>query len=193
VRLVDVLPNPITRILPTGIQLADGTGYELDVIVYATGFDAMTGPMNRIDIRGRGGQRLRDKWNEGPRTYLGLMSHGYPNLFFITGPQSPSVLSNMPVSIEQHVDFTGRIIGDLRDRSAATIEPTLAAEDSWVESNQEMADATLWSAADTWYTGANIPGKPRVFMPNLTGVGPYRENCDQVADNGYEGFTVIAS
>jgi cyclohexanone monooxygenase len=193
VHLVDVKSNPITRILPAGLQLADGTEHELDVIVYATGFDAMTGPLNRIDIRGRDGRRLRDKWSEGPRTYLGLMSHGYPNLFFITGPQSPSVLSNMPVSIEQHVDFTSRIIGDLRDRGAATIEPTLEAEDSWVADNQKMADATLWSAADTWYMGANIPGKPRVFMPSLAGVGPYRENCDQLASNGYDGFTLIAS
>jgi cyclohexanone monooxygenase len=187
---VDVKPNPIAAITPTGLKLADGTACELDVIVYATGFDAMTGPLNRIDIRGRDGRRLRDKWHEGPRTYLGLMSGGYPNLFFITGPQSPSVLSNMPVSIEQHVDFTARIIGDLRDRGAATIEPTLEAEDSWVANNQIMADATLWSAADTWYMGANIPGKPRVFMPSLAGVGPYRENCDQVADNGYTGFTI---
>jgi cation diffusion facilitator CzcD-associated flavoprotein CzcO len=190
VHLVDVRSNPVTRILPTGLQLAGGSTYELDVIVYATGFDAMTGPLNRIDIRGRDGRRLRDKWSQGPRTHLGLMSHGYPNLFFITGPQSPSVLSNMPVSIEQHVDFTGRVIGDLRDRGAATIEPTLEAEDSWVADTFKMADATLWSAADTWYTGANIPGKPRVFMPSLIGVGPYREHCDQIADNGYEGFTI---
>src|SRR5271165_2195739 len=112
-----------------------------DAIVYATGFDAMTGPLNAIDIRGRGGQLLRDKWAEGPRTYLGLTSAGFPNLFMITGPQSPSVLSNMPVSIEQHVEFIGRIIGDMRARGAETIEPTRQAEDAWVAHNQELAEA----------------------------------------------------
>ena len=193
VRLVDVKANPIARITPTGVRLADGDEYELDVIIYATGFDAMTGPLNRIDIRGRGGRLLRDKWNEGPRTYLGLMSNGYPNLFTITGPQSPSVLSNMPVSIEQHVEFIGRIIGDLRERGAATIEPTTGAEDAWVARNQQVAAATLWGAADSWYVGANIPGKPRVFMPSLEFVGPYRRKCDDIAANGYEGFIISGS
>jgi len=190
VRLVDVKSNPITAITPDGVRLADGAEYPLDAIVYATGFDAMTGPLDKIDIRGRGGRLLRDKWAQGPRTYLGLASAGFPNLFTITGPQSPSVLSNMPVSIEQHVEFIARIIGDMRDRGLATIEPTEQAEDAWVTHNQELAQATLFPTADTWYMGANIPGKPRVFLPSLDFVGPYRQKCDEVADSGYDGFVL---
>ena len=188
VHLVDVKSNPIAAITEQGVRLEDGTEFALDAIVYATGFDAMTGPLNAIDIRGRGGQLLRDKWAEGPRTYLGLTSAGFPNLFMITGPQSPSVLSNMPVSIEQHVEFIGRIIGDMRASGAETIEPTRQAEDAWVAHNQELAEATLFPTADTWYMGANIPGKPRVFLPHLGFVGPYRQKCDEVAANDYEGF-----
>jgi cation diffusion facilitator CzcD-associated flavoprotein CzcO len=193
VHLVSVRSNPIAEITEKGVRLEDGSEHEFDAIVYATGFDAMTGPVNNIDIRGRGGERLREKWAEGPRTYLGLMSAGFPNLFSITGPQSPSVLSNMPVSIEQHVEYIGRIIGDLRERGADTIEPTREAEDAWVAHNQELAEATLFPTADTWYMGANIPGKPRVFMPNLDFVGPYRAKCDEVAENDYEGFTIFGS
>ena len=190
VHLVDVKANPIAEITPAGVRLADGTEHEFDAIVYATGFDAMTGPLNRIDIRGRGGRLLREKWAEGPRTYLGLMSHGFPNLFTITGPQSPSVLSNMPVSIEQHVEFIGRIVGDLRERGAGLIEPTQQAEDDWVAHVAEQAAGTLFPTADTWYMGANIPGKPRVFLPCLDFVGPYRARCDEIADHDYEGFTL---
>jgi cation diffusion facilitator CzcD-associated flavoprotein CzcO len=190
VRLADVRSNPIAAITPDGVRLADGTEYALDAIVYATGFDAMTGPLDKIDIRGRGGQLLRDKWAHGPRTYLGLASAGFPNLFTITGPQSPSVLSNMPVSIEQHVEFIARIIGDMRDRGVSTIEPAEQAEDAWVAHNQELAEATLFPTADTWYMGANIPGKPRVFLPGLDFVGPYRQKCDEVAEAGYEGFVL---
>jgi cyclohexanone monooxygenase len=120
------------------------------------------------------------------------MSAGFPNLFTITGPQSPSVLSNMPVSIEQHVEFVGRIVADLRRRGAETIEPTIEAEDAWVAHNQELAEGTLFPTADTWYMGANIPGKPRVFMPNLDFVGPYRAKCDAIAENEYEGFVFDA-
>ena len=190
VHLVDVKSNPIAEITSAGVRLEDGTEHGFDALVYATGFDAMTGPLNKIDIRGRGGELLREKWAEGPRTYLGLASAGFPNLFTIIGPQSPSVLSNMPVSIEQHVEFIARIIGDLRDRGAETIEPTTEAEDAWVTHNQELADATLFPTADTWYMGANIPGKPRVFLPNLDFVGPYRHKCDEIAANGYKGFVV---
>lgn len=189
VHLVDVRSNPVASITEKGLRLEDGAEHELDVVVYATGFDAMTGPLNKIDIRGRGGQRLREKWAHGPRTYLGLTVAGYPNLFTITGPQSPSVLSNMPVSIEQHVEFVAKIIGDMAERGAGTIEPTQEAEDAWGAHNQELAEATLFTKADTWYMGANIPGKPRVFMPHLGFVGPYRQKCDEVAANDYEGFT----
>jgi cation diffusion facilitator CzcD-associated flavoprotein CzcO len=190
VHLVDVKANPIAEITATGVRLADGTRFDLDAIVYATGFDAMTGPLDRIDIRGRGGELLREKWGEGPRTYLGLMSADFPNLFMITGPQSPSVLSNMPVSIEQHVEMIARAIGDLRERGASRMEPTRAAEDAWVTHNQEAANATLFPKADTWYMGANIPGKPRVFMPNLDFVGPYRAKCAAIVENGWEGFAI---
>jgi cyclohexanone monooxygenase len=192
VHLVDVRSNPIAEITATGVSLQDGTEHELDAIVYATGFDAMTGPLNRIDIRGRGGQLLREKWDDGPRTYLGLASAGFPNLFTITGPQSPSVLSNMPVSIEQHGDLIAGIITELRERGADTIEPTQEAEDAWVAYNAELVKPTLFETADTWYMGANIPGKPRVFMPHLGFVGPYRAKCDEVVGNDYEGFVFDA-
>ena len=188
VHLVDVKSNPIAAVTPTGLRLEDGATFEFDAIVYATGFDAMTGPMNKIDIRGRGGQLLGEKWADGPRTYLGLTSAGFPNLFTITGPQSPSVLSNMPVSIEQHVDLVATIIGEVRDRGAATVEPTKEAEDAWVVHNAELVKPTLFETADTWYMGANIPGKPRVFMPHLSFVGPYRAKCDEIVANDYEGF-----
>ena len=190
VHLVDVRATPIAAVTPSGVRLTDGTDVEVDALVYATGFDAMTGPLDRIDIRGRDGQLLRDKWAEGPRTYLGLASAGFPNMFIIVGPQSPSVLSNMPVSIEQHVELIGRAIHDLRQRGASTIEATREAEDAWCEHNQAAAEATLFPTADTWYMGANIPGKPRVFMPNLDFVGPYRAKCDAIAENGWEGFAI---
>ncbi|MGQ0574675.1 MAG: flavin-containing monooxygenase [Pseudonocardia sp.] len=193
VHLVDVRSNPVAEITATGVKLEDGSAFEFDALVFATGFDAMTGPLNRIDIRGRDRQLLRDKWADGPRTYLGLASAGFPNLFTITGPQSPSVLSNMPVSIEQHVDLVARIIGDLRERGAETVEPTRQAEDAWVVHNAELVKPTLFETADTWYMGANIPGKPRVFMPNLSFVGPYRAKCDEVVANDYEGFAFDAS
>ena len=192
VHLVDVKSNPIAGITPRGVKLQDGTEYELDAIVYATGFDAMTGPLTRIDIRGRGGELLRDKWEHGPRTYLGLTVVGFPNLYTITGPQSPSVLSNMPVSIEQHVDLVSTIIAEVRDRGATTIEPSREAEDAWVEYNAELVRPTLFETADTWYMGANIPGKPRVFMPHFGLVGPYRERCNEMVSNDFEGFVFDA-
>jgi len=188
VHLVDVRSNPIAEIVPTGVRLQDGSECELDAIVYATGFDAMTGPLNRIDIRGRNGQLLRDKWVDGPRTYLGLTSAGFPNLFTVTGPQSPSVLSNMPVSIEQHGDLIVQIIEEMGVRGSTTIEPTQAAEDAWVAYNAELVRPTLFETAETWYMGANVPGKPRVFMPHLGFVGPYRAKCAEVVANDYEGF-----
>ncbi|MEP6661168.1 MAG: NAD(P)/FAD-dependent oxidoreductase [Acidimicrobiales bacterium] len=193
VHLVDVKSNPIAKITSSGVKLQDGTEYELDAIVYATGFDAMTGPLTRIDIRGRGGQLLRDKWEHGPRTYLGLTVAGFPNLFTITGPQSPSVLSNMPVSIEQHVDLISTIIAEVRDRGATIIEPSQEAEDAWVEYNAELVRPTLFETADTWYMGANIPGKPRVFMPHFGLVGPYRERCNEMVANDFEGFVFDAN
>ncbi len=187
VELVDVKKAPILEITETGLRTQDGE-YEFDALVFATGFDAMTGPFERIDIRGRGGELLRDKWAEGPRTYLGLMSAGYPNLFAITGPQSPSVLTNIPVAIEQHVDWISGAIQYMLDNGLGVVEPTREAEDDWVEHSQEVAYATLLPQSATWYMGANIPGKPQVFLPYLGGLGPYRQKCDEVAANEYEGF-----
>jgi len=187
VELVDVKEAPIEEITPTGVRTKDGE-HEFDALVFATGFDAMTGPYNKIDIRGRGGQLLRDKWAEGPRTYLGLMSADFSNLFAITGPQSPSVLTNVPVAIEQHVEWISDLIGHMRDSGLDVVEPTREAEDGWVDHSQEVAHSTLLPESATWYMGANIPGKPQVFLPYLGGLGPYRQKCDEVAANGYEGF-----
>ncbi|MGI9409521.1 MAG: flavin-containing monooxygenase [Hyphomicrobiaceae bacterium] len=187
VALIDIRDSPIERLTQEGLHHA-GIDYSFDAIVFATGFDAMTGTLDKIDIRGRKDIRLRDEWTAGPRTYLGMMSAGFPNLFMITGPQSPSVLSNMMVSIEQHVGWMTDCIAHMRAASQATIEPTSAAQDGWVEHNDEVAHKTLYPRAASWYMGANIPGKPRVFLPYIGGVGAYREKCAEVAENNYEGF-----
>ena len=189
VELVDVRENPIERIAETGV-VAGGRTYEADCIVFATGFDAMTGAILAVDIKGRGGQSLREKWAAGPRTYLGLGTAGFPNLFFVTGPGSPSVLSNMIVSIETHVDWITECIQNLRTRQVRAIEATPSAEDQWVDHVNEVAATTLYPVANSWYMGANIPGKPRVFMPYAAGVGVYREKITEVANSGYEGFAL---
>ncbi len=189
VTLVDIRHSPIEEITPKGIKTEDEE-YELDIIVFATGFDAMTGTYNRIDIRGRGGERLKDKWADGPKAYLGLASAGFPNMFMITGPGSPSVLSNMPVSIEQHVEWTSDLLEYSRERDIATIEADAEAEAEWVAHVNDIAQATLFPLADSWYLGANIPGKPRVFMPYAGGVNLYREKCIEVASEGYTGFVL---
>jgi cyclohexanone monooxygenase len=152
----------------------------------------MTGALTRMGIAGRGGEALADKWEAGPRTYLGLMTAGFPNLFIITGPGSPSVLSNMMVSIEQHVDWIADCLGYLSDRRFDCIEASAAAENAWVRHVNEVADTTLYPSAASWYMGANIPGKPRVFMPYIGGVGAYRQTCDDVAAKGYDGFLLAA-
>jgi cyclohexanone monooxygenase len=187
VTLVDIRHSPIQEITPKGIRTEDGE-YELDVIVFATGFDAMTGAYFKMDIRGKGGVALKDKWAAGPRTYLGVSTAGFPNMFMITGPGSPSVLSNMPVSIEQHVEWIADTIGNMREEGTETIEADPQAEAEWVEHVNAIAEQTLFMLADSWYLGANIPGKPRVFMPYVGGVGAYRMKCDEVAAKGYEGF-----
>jgi cyclohexanone monooxygenase len=191
VTLVNIRTSPIEAITPTGLRTADAE-YELDSIVFATGFDAMTGPIFKIDIRGKDGCVLKQKWTDGPRTYLGIASAGFPNLFLITGPGSPSVLSNMIVSIEQHVDWITDCLAYLRTQGLRSIEPTVAAEDAWVVHVNEVANTTLYPLANSWYVGANIPGKPRVFMPYVGGVGNYRKKCDDIAEKGYEGFTLTA-
>ncbi len=191
VTLVDVRSTPIEEITPAGVRTSTAE-YAVDSLVFATGFDAMTGTLCSIDIRGRAGAALKQKWSQGPRSYLGIMVAGFPNLFTITGPGSPSVLSNMIVSIEQHVDWIADCLAFLRQHRLTAIEPTVDAENAWVAHVNEVADSTLYPRANSWYMGANIPGKPRVFMPYVGGLGVYRQKCDEVAANGYEGFTLAA-
>lgn len=187
VELVDLRQEPIVEITTQGIR-TERTGYPVDMIVYATGFDAMTGSLLRIDIRGVGGLPLAEKWPEGPRTYLGLQVAGFPNLFTITGPGSPSVLMNMPVAIEQHVDWIADCIAWMKERGIRRIEADPEAEQAWVEHVNEAARSTLFYEARSWYLGVNIPGKPQVFMPYVGGGRVYREKCNAIAAAGYEGF-----
>lgn len=189
VTLVDLRESPIEEITPGGIRTSSRE-YALDAIVYATGFDAITGALLRMDIRGQDGRSLREAWAHGPRTYLGLAVAGFPNMFVITGPGSPSVISNMVTSIEQHVEWIADCLTALRRAGKDEIEATGAAQDAWVAHVNEVASHTLYPEARSWYVGANIPGKPRVFMPYVGGVGAYREKCDAVAANGYEGFSL---
>ncbi len=191
VRLIDIGETPIEAITPAGIRTTAGT-HDLDAIVFATGFDAMTGALLRIAIRGRDGLTLRDAWDAGPRTYLGLGVAGFPNLFTITGPGSPSVLTNMIVSIEHHVEWIAECISHLRDHDLTTIEATPAAQEGWVEFVNTVAGLTLFPTCNSWYLGANVPGKTRVFMP-LPGFPTYAETCARVAADGYEGFTLDGS
>ncbi|HEX5796128.1 MAG TPA: NAD(P)/FAD-dependent oxidoreductase, partial [Geminicoccaceae bacterium] len=190
VTLVDLRRAPLEEITGQGVR-AGGRHYPLDALVLATGFDAMTGALLRIEIRGAGGRTLKEAWAEGPRTYLGLAVAGFPNLFTITGPGSPSVLSNMLPSIEQHVDWIAECIGHLRAQGLGRIEATGAAEDAWVAHVNEVAGATLFPSCNSWYLGANVPGKPRVFMPYL-GFPAYVQKCAEVAARGYEGFALGA-
>jgi cyclohexanone monooxygenase len=191
VTLVDIRPNGIEEIRPNAVRTG-GRDYEVDALVLATGFDAMTGSVAKIEIRGRGGITLNQKWSAGPKTYLGLMSESFPNLFLITGPGSPSVLSNMIVSIEQHVDWIADCLTFMRERDHTIIEATTEAEEKWVAHVNEVANMTLYPQANSWYMGANIPGKPRIFMPYIGGVGAYRQICDDVAAKGYRGFAMTA-
>ncbi len=186
VELVDVSQTPIERITPRGLRVG-GRAHEFDSLVFATGFDAMTGALLGVDIRGRGGRPLREAWAEGPRTYLGLATVGFPNLFTVTGPGSPSVLSNMLPSIEQHVNWIADCIGHLESEGVATIEASADAQDAWVGHVNDVAGLTLYPHCNSWYLGANVPGKPRVFMPYL-GFPTYVAKCEEVAAKGYEGF-----
>ena len=187
VRLVDLRTQPIVGITEEGIETADES-FGFDAIVYATGFDAMTGALVAADITGRDGLPLGEKWAAGPSTYLGLMTAGFPNLFMLTAPGSPSVLSNMAVSIEQHVDWVAGCLKDMREAGFETIEPTALAESGWDQHVQDCAAITLYPTASSWYMGANVPGKPRVFLPYIGGVDAYRKACDNVVEQGYLGF-----
>jgi cation diffusion facilitator CzcD-associated flavoprotein CzcO len=190
VTLVDVKATPIERISPAGVCTTRAE-YPLDIIVFATGFDAMTGPLLRMNIRGRNGIALKDVWEAGPRNYLGLQVAGFPNLFTITGPGSPSVLCNMPVAIEQHADWIADCIAHMRAKDLVRIEAQPEAMEKWVAEVNEVAGKTLLPLAKhSWYLGANIPGKPRVFMPYAGGMVRYREICTDVVARGYEGFSL---
>jgi cation diffusion facilitator CzcD-associated flavoprotein CzcO len=189
VELIDVSEEQIEAITEKGVR-AKGKDYEVDAIVFATGFDAMTGALLKIDIRGRNGLRLQEKWSEGPRAYLGVAMAGFPNLFTITGPGSPSVLTNMLPTIEQHVDWIAGVIEYMRQRGLAAIEPEVSAEEAWVGHVGEMAGRTLRYTCSSWYLGVNIPGKPRVFMPYIGGFPKYVDRCNEIAGNGYEGFAL---
>ena len=189
VTLVNLRTTPLVEITEKGLRTAE-QDYEFDSIVFATGFDAMTGALLAFPIEGRAGLLLRDKWAAGPRTNLGVSTAGFPNMFIITGPGSPSVLSNMMVSIEQHVEWIGDCLAHLREEGKAAIEATQEAEDYWVDHVNEVGNTTLYPTANSWYMGSNVEGKPRVFMPYIGGVGVYRQICDDVAAKGYEGFTV---
>ena len=187
VELVDIRHSPIQEITPSGIRTEDEE-FEFDIIVFATGFDAMTGSFFKMDIRGRNDLSLKEKWSEGPKTYLGVQVAGFPNMFMVTGPGSPSVLSNMPPAIEQHIEWISNFLEYLREHGIEAAEADLDAENVWISHVNEVAEPTMFMLANSWYLGANIPGKPRVFMPYAGGLGTYREKCNEIADNGYEGF-----
>ncbi|CAL9667708.1 flavin-containing monooxygenase [Streptomyces sp. enrichment culture] len=189
VTLVDLRTTPIETITPRGIRTSDGE-HALDMIVLATGFDALTGSQLAIDIVGKGGVTLRDRWAEGPRSHLGLVSAGFPNLFTVLGPLSPSVLTNIAVSLEQQVDWITDCIAHLRRNGVTEIDALPGAEADWGAHVAEVADRTLYPAVDSWYTGANVPGKPRVFLAYAGGLDRYREECDAVARDGYTGFVL---
>jgi cyclohexanone monooxygenase len=188
VSLVDIRANPIVEITPRGVRTNSGE-YELDVLVLAIGFDAMTGALMRIDIRGRAGATLQEHWRDGPKTYLGLSIAGFPNLFIITGPGSPSVFANMVTSIEQHVDWIADCVAAMRLAGRSSIEPTQQAEDAWFAHVNEVGARTMLAkAGNSWYVGANVPGKPRVVMPYMGGAATYMEKIDAVARENYSGF-----
>jgi cyclohexanone monooxygenase len=189
VELVDVRSEPIVRLVPEGIE-TEGSTRQFDAIVFATGFDAITGALMKIDIRGASGRTLRETWSHGPRAFLGIATHGFPNLWFVTGPGSPSVLTNMVLGIEQHVDWLVDHLEFLRSNGLVRSEATENAQDRWVEHVTEIASATLLPRAESWFVGANIPGKPRVYAMYAAGLGSFRTECDKVAANGYEGFEV---
>ena len=189
VTLVDIGDEPVERITPTGVR-AKGKSYDFDCLVLATGFDAMTGALLRVDFRGRGGTTLQDAWREGPKTYLGLTVVGFPNLFTITGPGSPSVLTNMLPSIEQHVEWIADCLEAMRANGQTVIEATGPAQEAWVGEVGKSASITLRATCSSWYVGANIPGKPRVFMPYIGGFPAYVAACEEVVAGGYKGFAL---
>ena len=189
VKLVDIKNTPIERLTKAGL-VTGGREFEFDAIIFATGFDAMTGTLLSIDVEGRSGLKLREKWAAGPRTYLGVSIASFPNFFTISGPGSPSVLSNMIVTIEQHVNWIMDCVEFMQSKGLTAIEANTDAEDAWVKLGNDLADMTLMPQCNSWYLGANVPGKPRIFMPFVGGIPMYFETCDRIAKNGYEGFSL---
>ncbi len=186
VELVSIAENPIEEITPAGVRTADGVEHELDVLVFATGFDAVDGNYRAMDLRGRGGQHIDEHWTDGPTSYLGLSKAGFPNMFMILGPNGP--FTNLPPSIEAQVEWIGALIADAERHGVRTVEPTQQAEDEWTATCREIADMTLFPQADSWIFGANIPGKKNAVMFYMAGIGAYRQKLAEVAENGYEGF-----
>jgi cation diffusion facilitator CzcD-associated flavoprotein CzcO len=193
VEVVSVKDNPIERVTPNGLRLRDGTEHVFDVLVFATGFDAGTGALTRIDIRGRGGRSLKEDWGREIRTTMGLQVHGYPNLFTTAAPLAPSAaLCNMTTCLQQQAEWISNCIQYMRDHNVKVCEPTKEAEDQWIEHHEEIAAATLVTKTNSWYMGSNVEGKPRRLLSYIGGVGAYRQKCDEAAANGYEGFAFAA-
>lgn len=190
VQLVDVGADPIARVDGRDVVLRSGARHELDVLVLATGFDALTGPLFDIDLRGRRGQLLEDAWRHGPQTYLGIGTHGFPNLYVVAGAGSPSVISNVLISIEQHVEWITDFIQYQFKNGLEVAEVEPDAQERWTQEVYDVAAPTLFMRGNSWYLGANVPGKPRVFALYLGGVGHYRDICDQVAADDYRGFAL---
>lgn len=190
VKLVDAREAPIQEITSTGVS-TDSENYEVDSIVFATGFDAMTGSFMKMDIRGREGKSLRDHWEAGPKTYLGISASGFPNMFMLAGPGSPSVLTNMVTAIEQHVDWVNDHIEYMEKHQLERSEAKSESEEEWVDHVNAVSEMTLMHEANSWYLGANVPGKPRVFMPYAGGMGGYKQICDDVAAKEYKGFQLV--
>jgi cyclohexanone monooxygenase len=189
VTLVNVRETPITGFDEHALRTAKNA-YDLDVLILATGFDAITGALLAIDVKGSKGWRLRDAWMEGPRTYLGLGIAGFPNLFTITGPLSPSVLANMPTAVEQHVDWIADCLTYMKERGLNSIEATEDAQKEWTEHTAAVANQSLYPRSKSWYFGSNIPGKPRQFGVYIGGFSNYRQKCEALAQNAYDGFSL---
>ncbi len=192
VDLVDINEEPIVRITENGLQTSERE-YPADIIIFAIGFDAMTGPLVHLGIEGRGGQSLKDAWADGPTSYLGLAVPGFPNMFTVNGPSSVSVLSNMIMTVEHHVDVIADCIEHMRENGFDTIEAQQDATDAWAEHTEMVANRTLFPKANSWYMGANVPGKPRMFMAYIGGFDNYVARCDAIAANGFEGFSLTRS
>lgn len=188
VTLANLAADPLAETTSTGITLKSGKSFDLDVLVFATGYDAVTGALVRMDIRGRGGVTLAEKWKHGPATFLGLMTEGFPNLFTVLGPTSPSAFTNCISSIEQHVEWIADLLDFMRKKGLARIESTREADEAWSQHAAALAEMTLFPKANSWYMGDNIPGKPRRMLAYVGGMQAYRQKCDEVAANGYEGF-----